>query len=218
MRNVVILAVGSFNPPTFGHLRMLQDAKDSLQKAGMNVLEGIMSPVSDGYGKKTLISSDHRFAMVVAATQNSDWIRADSWECSKSEWTTTLNVLKHHEHDVKERFGDDVGIYLLVGGDVVETFDKFNADGSPVWKREDVEMLVSIGLVVQPRPGSDPEKTLEILGLQGGDINVHMIRNEIASNAISSTRLRAAIKEHRSIKYTTPESVIKYIKENKLYE
>ncbi|ULT79936.1 hypothetical protein L3Y34_010497 [Caenorhabditis briggsae] len=196
---VVILAVGSFNPPTFGHLRMLENAKNSLELSGKEVVEGILSPVSIMYGKSTLIGSNHRLAMTEAAT-------------------TTLNVLKHHQQEVKIRLGPDVEVLLLVGGDVVVTFDKYNADGSLVWNLEDVQEIVSIGLVVQPRPGSDPEETLKNLDFLGWTQNVYVIKNVIASNVISSTSLRAAIKEHRSIKYTTPDEVITYIKEHNLYE
>lgn len=215
---IVLLAAGSFNPPTYGHLRMLEDAKSSLELSGNTVIEGFMSPVSDGYGKTTLISAVHRLAMIKAAVEDSSWIRADEWECSQAEWTTTLNVLKHHQKEVKKRHGKNVKTMLLVGGDVVETFDKFNDDGSPVWNQEDIKELVSIGLVVQPRPGSNPQKVLDSLDFLGDSQNIHIVSNQLGSNAISSTKLRAAIKEHRSISYTTPDAVIEYISKNKLYE
>ncbi|CAA18360.2 Nicotinamide-nucleotide adenylyltransferase [Caenorhabditis elegans] len=215
---VVILAVGSFNPPTNGHLCMMEDAKYSLEKSGKIVLEGIMSPVSDGYAKKSLISAKHRLAQTEAATYDSDWIHASGWECAQSEWTATVNVLKHHQQDVKNKLGSDVNVLLLFGGDVIESFDKFYADGTPVWDREDVEEIISAGIVVRSRPGSDPEQTLKKLNLNENSDKVHFIKNAISSNSISSTSLRAALKEHRSIKYTTPDSVIKYIKDHRLYE
>ncbi|EGT58060.1 hypothetical protein CAEBREN_18545 [Caenorhabditis brenneri] len=217
-KKAVIVAPGSYNPPTYGHLRMLEDAKASLETDGYEVHMGIMTPVSDGYGKKSLISASHRLAMTVIATENSDWIRADKWECSIPEWTTTLCVLKYHENEAKKCFGNDVEVFLLVGGDVVETFDKFYADGTPIWKQEDVAEIVSTGLIVQPRPGSNPEKTISEMKLNNGLTNVHIIKNAIASNAISSTKLRQAIKENRSIKYLTPDSVIQYIEEANLYK
>lgn len=217
-KRAVIVAPGSFNPPTFGHLRMLEDAKASLEGDGYKVLDGIMTPVSDGYGKKSLISACQRLAMTAIATYNSDWIRADGWECSLPEWTTTLCVLKHHEKEAKKRYGFDVEVFLLVGGDVVETFDQFNADGTPIWQKEDVAEIVSTGLIVQPRPGSDPEKTISEMKLNTNLSKVHVIKNAIASNAISSTKLRQAIKENRSIKYLTDDSVIAYIEKNNLYK
>lgn len=216
-KRVVILACGSFNPPTFGHLRMLEDAKTCLETKGYTVLKGILSPVSDGYGKSTLIGANDRFAMTAAAVMDSDWIRVDGWECSIPEWTTTLNVIRHHQKEISESIGEDVKVLLLVGGDVVETFDKFNSDGSPVWNSQDVDEIVSSGLLVQPRPGSNPEKTIGLMYLENALANVHFIENPIAYNAISSTKIRQAITEHRSIKYLTPDSVINYIKKHSLY-
>lgn len=45
---VVLLACGSFNPPTILHLRMFEAARDFLRlKFGCDVIEGIISPVAD---------------------------------------------------------------------------------------------------------------------------------------------------------------------------
>lgn len=45
---VVLLACGSFNPPTILHLRMFEAARDYLRlKLGCDVVEGIISPVAD---------------------------------------------------------------------------------------------------------------------------------------------------------------------------
>lgn len=45
---VILLACGSFNPPTILHLRMFEAARDFLSlKFGCDVVEGIISPVAD---------------------------------------------------------------------------------------------------------------------------------------------------------------------------
>ncbi|KAF2947605.1 hypothetical protein DAI22_02g381400 [Oryza sativa Japonica Group] len=51
----VLVATGSFNPPTYMHLRMFELAKDELQQRGYSVLGGYMSPVNDAYKKKVRI-------------------------------------------------------------------------------------------------------------------------------------------------------------------
>jgi len=48
---VLLLACGSFNPPTLMHLRMFEVAKDTLRRLGTQVVGGVISPVHDGYGK-----------------------------------------------------------------------------------------------------------------------------------------------------------------------
>ncbi|XP_052573668.1 nicotinamide/nicotinic acid mononucleotide adenylyltransferase 3 isoform X2 [Peromyscus californicus insignis] len=91
---VVLLACGSFNPITNMHLRLFEVARDHLHQTGMyQVIEGIISPVNDSYGKKDLVASHHRVAMARLALQTSDWIRVDSWESEQPQWMETVKVL-----------------------------------------------------------------------------------------------------------------------------
>ncbi|XP_013361738.1 PREDICTED: nicotinamide/nicotinic acid mononucleotide adenylyltransferase 3 isoform X3 [Chinchilla lanigera] len=95
---VVLLACGSFNPITNMHLRLFEVARDHLHQTGMyQVIEGIISPVNDNYGKKDLVPSHHRVAMARLALQTSDWIRVDSWESEQTQWMETVKVLRHHQ-------------------------------------------------------------------------------------------------------------------------
>ncbi|XP_052227727.1 nicotinamide/nicotinic acid mononucleotide adenylyltransferase 1-like isoform X2 [Dreissena polymorpha] len=97
-QKVVLLACGSFNPPTNMHLRMFELAKDHLHRTGKyNVIAGIMSPVMDSYGKKELESSKHRCAMVSLALKSAKWVRLDTWETEQTSWMRTRLVLDHHQ-------------------------------------------------------------------------------------------------------------------------
>lgn len=58
------------------------------------MIEGIMSPVNDNYGKKGLVSARHRVAMAKLALETSDWIRVDPWESEQETWTETVKVLR----------------------------------------------------------------------------------------------------------------------------
>jgi nicotinamide mononucleotide adenylyltransferase len=72
---VVLLLCGSFSPITNFHLRMLELARDFLQRTTrFRVVRGIISPVHDAYGKKGLVGAHHRLAMCRLATQSSDWV------------------------------------------------------------------------------------------------------------------------------------------------
>ena len=58
---VALIACGSFNPPTYMHLRMFECARDLLEKKyGCSVVEGIISPVSDHFPKAGLLPAKHR--------------------------------------------------------------------------------------------------------------------------------------------------------------
>uniref|UniRef100_A0A8C3DSG0 Retinol binding protein 1 n=1 Tax=Corvus moneduloides TaxID=1196302 RepID=A0A8C3DSG0_CORMO len=97
---VILLACGSFNPTTNMHMRLFELARDHLHQTGRyRVIEGIMSPVNDNYGKKGLVSARHRVAMAKLALETSDWIRVDPWESEQETWTETVKVLRHHYNE-----------------------------------------------------------------------------------------------------------------------
>ncbi|GJM87329.1 hypothetical protein PR202_ga03270 [Eleusine coracana subsp. coracana] len=68
---VVLVATGSFNPPTYMHLRMFELAKDELQQRGYSVLGGYMSPVNDAYKKKAVQKGYQRTLAVLSRVRNS---------------------------------------------------------------------------------------------------------------------------------------------------
>ncbi|EEC10057.1 nicotinamide mononucleotide adenylyltransferase, putative [Ixodes scapularis] len=59
------------------HLRMFELARDHLQNGvspPVEVIGGLISPVSDAYGKAGLVSARHRCAMLNLALLTNDWI------------------------------------------------------------------------------------------------------------------------------------------------
>lgn len=90
---VVLLACGSFNPPTIAHLRMFELAYDALTERGFDVLGGYMSPVNDAYGKPDLVSAEHRLCMARLAADTSEIIMVDSWEAAQPAWQRSLSVM-----------------------------------------------------------------------------------------------------------------------------
>lgn len=239
---VVLLVVGSFNPPTIMHLRMFEIARDHLDRTGQyKVIGGIASPVHDKYGKKDLAPASHRCGMVRLALQTSGWIHLSDWECKQEGWTPTRQVLQYHQNllnaalnsnkaPVKQQCydgldwvssalkhceNDDVSITvkMLCGADVIETF------AIPgVWLEEDIVAIVSDhGIVVVTREGCNPAKFIyetDILTKHQRNIT---IVNEWIANEISSTKIRRAIRRGESVKYLLLDPVISYINNNALY-
>ncbi|XP_053619867.1 nicotinamide/nicotinic acid mononucleotide adenylyltransferase 3 isoform X2 [Plodia interpunctella] len=98
---VVLMACGSFSPPTYMHLRMFEIAKDYLQSLGLaTVVGGIMSPVHDAYGKKDLVAAHHRIAMLKLALRSSSWVKVSEWETQQSGWTRTRVSLQYHQDTI----------------------------------------------------------------------------------------------------------------------
>ncbi|XP_057248361.1 nicotinamide/nicotinic acid mononucleotide adenylyltransferase-like [Beta vulgaris subsp. vulgaris] len=77
---VVLVATGSFNPPTFMHLRMFELARDALSSEGYHVIGAYISPVNDAYKKRGLLSAEHRIEMCQLACKSSNYIMVDTWE------------------------------------------------------------------------------------------------------------------------------------------
>ncbi|XP_059045555.1 nicotinamide/nicotinic acid mononucleotide adenylyltransferase 1 [Achroia grisella] len=98
---VVLMACGSFSPPTYMHLRMFEIAKDYLHSLGLaTVIGGIVSPVHDAYGKKDLVAAQHRIAMLKLALRSSSWIKISDWETQQNGWTRTRVSLQYHQDTI----------------------------------------------------------------------------------------------------------------------
>ncbi|XP_066998988.2 nicotinamide/nicotinic acid mononucleotide adenylyltransferase 3 isoform X1 [Anabrus simplex] len=238
---VVLLSCGAFNPPTIMHLRMFEIARDHLQRMEYHkVIGGVISPVHDEYGKKDLVSSTHRCAMLRHALRSSDWIRLSSWECQQESWSRTRVVLAYHQNqinavlndnldspnkkqrreelhwvpdDVKYHSEGSVRVKLLCGADLLESF------GTPgLWSEEDIDTIVGQhGLVVITREGTNPYKFIYESDLLTKYQNNITIVTEWISNEVSSTKIRRALRRSESVKYLLEEPVIDYIMKEGLY-
>uniref|UniRef100_A0AAF5Q0W2 Nicotinamide-nucleotide adenylyltransferase n=1 Tax=Wuchereria bancrofti TaxID=6293 RepID=A0AAF5Q0W2_WUCBA len=218
---VALLACGCYNPPTIMHLRMFESARDFLEvRYGCEVVEGILSPVADSFGKPDLLPATHRYKMSELAVKSSTWIRADQWECTQKQWTRTLLVLIHFKQMLDRKYNDRrLRLMLLCGGDVVDSFKRITPSGDYLWDPSDIGAIIrDFGLVVLARQNAEPMKTLSQLGYNGQSLaNVFIFEDTALPNDISSTRLRAAVRRGESIKYCTVDSVVDYIRKHQLY-
>ena len=91
---VVLVACGSFSPPTYMHLRIFEEARTALHATGQYaVVGGYLSPVHARYGKATLAPMHDRINMTKLAVADSEWLVADEFECRQDGWTRTAQVL-----------------------------------------------------------------------------------------------------------------------------
>lgn len=59
---LLLVACGSFSPPTYLHLRMFEMAADYVKfSTNFELIGGYLSPVSDAYRKAGLASAEHRY-------------------------------------------------------------------------------------------------------------------------------------------------------------
>lgn len=128
-------------------LRVLEMARDWFALSEqIAVIGGYLSPVSDAYKKKELISSVHRIKMCELAVRDSDWLMVDTWEATRPFYTPTLQVLNHfatHVNTTLNNPSPPVQIALLCGADLLASF---NVPG--VWAQQDVRNIHSFPSVI----------------------------------------------------------------------
>ncbi|KAL2096918.1 hypothetical protein ACEWY4_006125 [Coilia grayii] len=226
---LVLLACGSFNPITNQHMRLFELARDHMHLTGQyQVVGGIISPVSDAYGKQGLVSAKHRVAMVKMALQSSDWVTVDDWESRQPDWTETVVTMRYHYGRVAKQYQPRMEalssqpaksalcapqLKLLCGADFLDTF---HVPG--LWRDEDVEEVAGrFGLVCVTRGGQQPDQAVhESDVLSRHRSNIHLVR-EWVRNETSATEVRRALRRGLSVKYLLPDDVIDYIREHGLY-
>lgn len=234
-RPVVLVSCGSFNPPTFLHLRMLELATQMMAKAGFDVQGCYLSPVNDAYWKASLAPGRHRLAMCQLAAADSDSIMVDSWEVEQRQYTRTLHVLQHVQDELARQFQAGYGatpvdedpmsggscppvvprVMLVCGADVLESM----ADPA-MWRQDLLEkLLAEHGVVCISRHGAETARVLDRQGslLHTYRSNVAIIQDPVP-NEVSSSRVRHELEQGHSVRYLVPDGVIDYIHQQELYK
>lgn len=215
---LVLVSCGSFNPPTYMHLRMLELARQEMRARGFDVWGAYLSPVNDAYWKRSLAPGAHRLQMCLAAAADSEFIMVDPWEVEQRQYTRTLHVLKH----VKERLEREssqplrVRVMLVCGSDILEAMKD-----PEIWKPDLLEELLrDHGVVCIGRNGGGIAASAAV---EQTDSLLHKYRDNVVviqdpiSNDVSSTAVRHEVGQGRSIRYLVPPGVEQYINEHKLY-
>ncbi|XP_045506685.1 nicotinamide/nicotinic acid mononucleotide adenylyltransferase 1 isoform X4 [Colias croceus] len=241
---IVLMACGSFSPPTYMHLRMFEIAKDYIHSLSLGtIVGGIVSPVHDAYGKKDLVAASHRVAMLKLALRSSAWVKVSEWETQQAGWTRTRASMQHHQ-DILNNHAHLTDPPSWLPDDIlnVNNIDDYNSNqlngntdnvtvkllcgadllesfATPgLWSDEDLETILGQhGIVVVSRAGSDPGRFIyESDMLYKYRRNVILVTNYIV-NEVSSTVLRRLVRRGESAKYLTDDAVLAYIRQHRLY-
>lgn len=185
------LFFGSFNPIHIGHLII---ANYMANYTPLDEVWFVVSPHNPFKEKKSLGNMYDRMEMVELAIAGADNLRASDIEFNLPQPSYTIDTLVHlaEKHPNKE-------FLLIMGEDNLQGFMK--------WKNAEI-ILRDYKIVVYPRPGYD-----------GGDLKNHpsIQMTDTPVMELSSTFLRQAIKDGRSVKFYTPDAVIDFIDKKGLY-
>lgn len=189
------LFFGSFNPIHVGHLIL---ANHMVEYGSLDQVWLVVSPHNPLKKKKTLLADYHRLAMVELAIEGNDKLRASNIEFNLPQPNYTVVTLaklkeKYPEHD----------FVLIMGEDNLLTLDK--------WYNYE-QIIENYEIIVYPRntgfKSPFPAKKCP---------NISVLENVPLMN-ISSTFIRKAIKEKKSVKYVLTDSVLEYIEKMNFYK
>lgn len=185
------LFFGSFNPVHVGHLQI---ADYMLSHVPMDELWWVVSPNNPLKKHSDLLDDRHRLQMVELAIAGRRRMRTCDIEFFLSKPSYTIHTLDSlTEKYPAYRFS------LILGSDCLDTFDQ--------WKQAD-EIIRRFHRYIYPRPGT-PEAQMR--HLENADV-VHA-----PEHPVSSTAVRARIRQHLPIRDLVPDPVEQYIQANKLY-
>lgn len=161
-KGIILLSLGSFNPPTASHIRLLISAYDTLKQSNHHVSGAYISPVGDSYASSKpsgLISAQHRVNMCRLALDHVQWADVMCWEAFRTEYTRSHLVVKQ----LLKQFGDRdmYEVMVVCGGDLKQAMSD-----SSRWPVESITELnnVTQGYLVKQRDlhmGTDSDINIE---------------------------------------------------------
>ena len=184
------LYFGSFNPIHTGHLII---ANHVVEHSEVDKIWFVVSPHNPLKEAHSLLNEYDRLHLVELAIKDDKRFRASNVEFHLPKPSYTIDTLTY----LKERFPLEI-FTVILGSDSFQNIHR--------WKNFE-QLVADHSFIVYERPG------FEVM-------NTHNARLEIMKAPlldISSTFIRSQIKENKSIKYLTPDSVQNYIADNQYY-
>ena len=186
---------GSFDPVHKGHIHFAQRITDTFQADAFFFIPTSYSPFK---GKTKHASDEHRLSMLELAAKNIPNSHVSSLEIDRKGLSYTIDTLKaFHSLYPGHR------LLWVIGDDHLATLEKWK--GYP-------EHFQFCDFIILPRNAKDLQSKVAEHPFHS---QLHiLLTDEIL---VSSSEIRGALKEHRSILSYVPEEINDYICANKLY-
>ncbi len=180
---------GTFDPIHYGHLILGEQVQGQLGLDMVLFVPTYQPPHKDG---RRILAARHRLKMAALAVRRNGRFAVSDIEIRRRGKSYTVDTLRA----IKERY-PGARLYFICGSDLVSEI--------PTWK--DVEEIHRLArFVLAKRPG------------YGRRLSGRRYRKiHVAQVDISSSSIRRLVRQDRSIKYLTPESVVRYIQQHRLY-
>jgi nicotinate-nucleotide adenylyltransferase len=179
---------GSFDPPHVGHLLAASDAYDTLHLDRLLFIPSAAHP----FKRDAVVATpSQRLEMLTLALENDTRFGIDPVEIEREGLSYTIDTLA----DLAQRY-PDAERFLLIGEDLVEEL--------PSWRSPArIQTLAEVVVLVRGEGNETSAAPFR---------RIHTRRIDV-----SSTEVRARVREGRSIRGFVAESVARYIRETGLY-
>ena len=188
------LYFGTFNPIHVGHLTI---ANHLAEFSDLDQVWFVVTPHSPFKKKSTLLDDNHRFQMVLRATEDYRKLQPSDIEFKLPQPNYTINTLVHLE----EKYPDHK-FCLIMGEDNLKSFHK--------WKNYEL-ILENHEIYVYPRVSNAKVESR----FEGHSKIIHV---DAPIMELSSTFIRKAIKDKKNIRPMLPEHVWQYLDEMNFYK
>ena len=220
---------GTFDPIHFGHLFLAETARDAV---GLDKVLIMPSPTPYHRKDKVVSDAEHRCNMIKLAIADNPGFEFSDFEIRiNSIYTSeTLSALKEEYPDSE--------LYFIIGGDSLFSIESWYNPQAIFYsatiltsKREDQEAGASG--ICKPSDSfvdfdhdgiNDREQAVTLednvqvqIRYLEEKFGARIVNVHVPNIEISSSKIISRIREGRSIKYYTPDSVIDYINEHNLY-
>ena len=200
MKNILVVFIGSFNPPLSLHFSLAEQIVNEFKQ----VEKVVFVPTNKLYNKPGLIENIHRYSMLKLVIDKNPNFMLSSMELDNGRQLYTMETLKL----IKEKYPDKE-IWFTIGTD--------NLRQLSMWKNPE-ELVKNYKCIVLEKEEDNMEDIILNDEFLNKNKDTFIKLDNIIKKNVSSTFVRDSIKSGKSIRYLVPDEVNEYIDKNKLYK
>ncbi|MGM0602071.1 MAG: nicotinate-nucleotide adenylyltransferase [Bacillota bacterium] len=189
---------GTFDPVHHGHLIMAEQVQSHFNLDRIIFMPAGIPPHKIG---EKISDNKSRLKMLKLALQDNPFFRISTWEIEQKDYSYSVRTLREFVPDLNAE-----EVFFIIGAD--------SLDNIFTW-REPEYLLENSKFIVVNRPGYDLNSIMKKEKLFPYIDNIYTFFGPYID--ISSSLIRDELKNGFSIRYLTPDPVIRYIKKNDLY-
>jgi nicotinate-nucleotide adenylyltransferase len=202
---------GTFDPVHYGHLRAALEAREQLGLTDFRLLPAGTPP----HRAVTFASAGHRLAMLELAISDYPDLSVDAREVHRQGFSYMVDTLA----EIRREEGD-APLLLMIGQDAANALDQwhdwqslFRLSHIVVMRRPESRYVYSSELFAQVQA-----RVVDSPAALADEPAGKVLPLEVTQLAISSTNIRNLLEAGRSPRFLLPDSVIRYIREQRLYK